>query len=345
MHAEATVPVTPLWPELPLCESPRTLATPAAGTRWQPLEVDLLGTPVTFHLRKGQPPPPADACPATLDLGGTLGRLHVDAAWLDALCQRAGLCHPPQTSWPRMAAPLRAWLVSCLLAPLWSRLTACCGHDVTPTGREWPDAEPSPLQRVDVCLDEAACHGVMWLELPDATLRRLPQARAHEALWLRLPLTAALIVGRQALSVAQLASLRPDDVVLLDQPQDGFHLAMAPALVADVHERDDVYVVGSAWYIDERQEIRMNDIDTDPASPPSVTLDQLTVSLACEVGRLTMSLADLRALEPGSVLPMGRRAEQAVDLMVNGQRIGHGELVRLDGALGVRVTRLADAHG
>jgi type III secretion system YscQ/HrcQ family protein len=72
-------------------------------------------------------------------------------------------------------------------------------------------------------------------------------------------------------------------------------------------------------------------------------LRELSVEVACEVGRVQMSAREVCELQPGAVLPVGRPLRGPVDLTVGGRLIGRGELVDVEGELGVRVTELATA--
>jgi type III secretion protein Q len=53
-----------------------------------------------------------------------------------------------------------------------------------------------------------------------------------------------------------------------------------------------------------------------------------------------MSLSEIDRLAPGVILPLDRPLEEAVDLVVNGKRIGRGGLVKVGNSLAVRVVRL-----
>ena len=61
-----------------------------------------------------------------------------------------------------------------------------------------------------------------------------------------------------------------------------------------------------------------------------------------EVGRLELSLGEIRRLAPGAVLPLMRPLDEALDIVANGRRIGSGTIVRIGDAVGVRVTRLLE---
>lgn len=79
----------------------------------------------------------------------------------------------------------------------------------------------------------------------------------------------------------------------------------------------------------------------DPQSARSeVALNELPVQLACEFGRLELTLGELRTLDAGSVLPLKKPAQEAVDILVNGRRMGRGRLVEIGDSLGVQIVRL-----
>jgi type III secretion protein Q len=71
-------------------------------------------------------------------------------------------------------------------------------------------------------------------------------------------------------------------------------------------------------------------------------LDDLPVKLVFELGRLELSLGEIRQLVPGALLPLARPLEESLDIVANGRRIGRGALVQLGDSLGVRITRLFD---
>ena len=69
--------------------------------------------------------------------------------------------------------------------------------------------------------------------------------------------------------------------------------------------------------------------------------DDVTVELACQLGTVTMTARQVLELAPGRVLDLARPLGGPVDLVAGGKIIGRGELVDVDGELGVRVTSLA----
>jgi flagellar motor switch/type III secretory pathway protein FliN len=67
------------------------------------------------------------------------------------------------------------------------------------------------------------------------------------------------------------------------------------------------------------------------------------VVVRLELGSLEMSAADWAALRPGDVVQCGRRIEEPVVLRAGGREIARGELVDIEGELGVRITAVGSA--
>jgi len=343
---EAGVGVVPLWPTLPMCERASVEAPLPALS---PLVFDILGDVARFELREVPNDSLASTCRASFALQDASGRLQVDSAWLDGVCKQAGLARPPSVDWSQVPPSVRIFLLSCLLAGLFERLEMLFGDMPSLQAQVRPMQVEVESRRVAMTPagkmePQAAC---IWLDLPKEAMRRLPREHAgKEDGFLRwLTVQVSLQTGRQTLYLDQLVSLKTGDVVLLSRPLDGLHLSLSASLRLDVREREEGYVVTTPWYLDEQREVAVETINPGADADQAGVLDQLTVELVCEVGHISMRLSALKSLSVGSVLPMARRADQAVDLIVNGRKIGQGELVRLDDELGVRVTRLADAHG
>jgi type III secretion protein Q len=81
-----------------------------------------------------------------------------------------------------------------------------------------------------------------------------------------------------------------------------------------------------------------------PTRIDDADFDELPVRVLFEIGRLELSFGELRRLDVGSLLPLARGADNTVDIVVSGKRIGRGALIRIGESVGVRVTRLFD-HG
>jgi flagellar motor switch protein FliN/FliY len=64
------------------------------------------------------------------------------------------------------------------------------------------------------------------------------------------------------------------------------------------------------------------------------------VNLAAVIGKTTMSLAELMKYRVGETIDLGRPPNETVDLVANGKLIARGELVEIDGKLGVKICKM-----
>ena len=262
-------------------------------------------------------------CPAEL-IRDALGALDPDLAGLDAL--------PPD---------LAGLLLETAAIDLIARWEAASGRAVTVLDAVRDASPPGEGLAMAIGVDGGAVQCRVHLGCTpaqaDAVLASWPlQPRRIDD----TPLPAVLRLGTTRLSSAVLASLRPGDTVLLEQQASV--LVIAGKWVAAVQG------AGSQWTLtqppsaepDHRQGgWAMAEPNEDAASAAS--LDELPVTLTFEVGRLTVELGELRRFGPGSVIELANR-QPLVEIAAHGRRIGEGELVELDGAVGVKITRLFD---
>lgn len=152
-------------------------------------------------------------------------------------------------------------------------------------------------------------------------------------------------------TIAELRTLRCGDVMLFDD-ECGV-TATAVAVIADHLVAPVDFVApgirfssrpidgrGSAWEWSMEKPINGAGL----MSLNDAEFDDLPVRVLFEVGRLDLSLGELRCLDVGALLPLAREPENAVEIVTSGKRIGRGTLIKIGECLGVRVTRLFD-HG
>lgn len=72
----------------------------------------------------------------------------------------------------------------------------------------------------------------------------------------------------------------------------------------------------------------------------TIAIEELPIDLTVEVGRLRMTAKALMDLNPGNLIEINVHPEQGVDLVVNGKKVGRGELIRIGETLGVRILSL-----
>jgi flagellar motor switch protein FliN len=76
---------------------------------------------------------------------------------------------------------------------------------------------------------------------------------------------------------------------------------------------------------------------TIPPENLDLVLD-VPLRLNVELGRATMSIAEILGLAPGSIIELDKLAGEPVDIVVNDRVIAKGEVVVVDENFGVRLT-------
>jgi flagellar motor switch protein FliN len=88
---------------------------------------------------------------------------------------------------------------------------------------------------------------------------------------------------------------------------------------------------------------RLTELESAPLSGAAIGMVHLMdvpVRVTVEVGRRKLPLSELARLAPGSLVVLDRQAHEPADILVNGRVVAHGEIVTIDGAYGVRVTKV-----
>lgn len=84
--------------------------------------------------------------------------------------------------------------------------------------------------------------------------------------------------------------------------------------------------------------------DPELGEGPAVStelIDNLTVDLTVELGRLTMRLGAIRGLQQGEVLSLDRPVGEPLDIRINGRTIAKGEVVATEARrYGLRITEI-----
>jgi flagellar motor switch protein FliN/FliY len=71
----------------------------------------------------------------------------------------------------------------------------------------------------------------------------------------------------------------------------------------------------------------------------------VNIPVSVEVGGTHMPVAEILKLVPGSIVALEKKAEEPVDLRVNGKLVARGEVVMVDDTYGLRITQIVDTAG
>ncbi|MCI0421459.1 MAG: type III secretion system cytoplasmic ring protein SctQ [Acidobacteria bacterium] len=178
------------------------------------------------------------------------------------------------------------------------------------------------------------------MDLIASVQRRLPartEYRLPASIRWRFPLT----LGQIELTADELETLETSDVVLFKEvaellfPPDGRRGWRGSLQKAEIwHFRVRHYFERSCR-MESKSESETR--TSGEAANPRPDFSQLPVLLHVVLGEKEMSLAEANGLVPGSIIELEAREGEPVDLAINGKRVGKGELVNVEGKLGVKI--------
>ena len=78
-----------------------------------------------------------------------------------------------------------------------------------------------------------------------------------------------------------------------------------------------------------------------PVDPRRIDLlRDVLMGVSVELGRTRLTVQEILALTPGSIVELDRAAGAPVDVLVNGKLIAHGEVVVVDEEFAVRISEV-----
>ena len=110
--------------------------------------------------------------------------------------------------------------------------------------------------------------------------------------------------------------------------------------VALEHEGDAVTPDGAADAFEPATLSPSVEIGGAPAPGSLNLLHEVDMAVTVELGRTTMPIRELLALQPGMVVEIDRAAGAPIDVLVNGRLVACGEVVVIDDEFGIRITEI-----
>jgi len=74
----------------------------------------------------------------------------------------------------------------------------------------------------------------------------------------------------------------------------------------------------------------------------SPVFGDVRVTVKARLGEMTLTIHELLALQPGSVLKLDLRLDEPVELRLNESVVARGEIVAVDDHFGIRIVELAE---
>jgi type III secretion system YscQ/HrcQ family protein len=278
---------------------------------------------------------------------GKQAHLAIENGFLNALVQ--GMLAPLDAPELGLDAGYEAWLELLLLAWLERANRDLAWPLRFALGRRrktGPDTPVSHPRRRGVALSATIrlgpLHGAVALWLPFELLsamqgcvegKRRPAGKGTQTLagitsW-KFPVSR----GHVVLTAAEQTSIDPGDVVLFDAA-DALLFPGDDSRHIPVNRIDGSRIEVKAPA--SRRDITIMTTTTAPQNGP-VPFEDLPIRVEILVAEREMTIAEAELLAPGSIIDLGVEPKDPVRLAVNGRVVGSGELVEIEGRLGVRI--------
>lgn len=183
----------------------------------------------------------------------------------------------------------------------------------------------------------------LGLVLLSGLVARMPSV-ANELPAQQVPLCLRAELGFTWLSAQELAGLAVGDTVLVEHvfltPDGSLWMGAGDVGLEVRQDPQGLIALGPV----RRGGWTMTEPNMQPvvqAGEPLEALMDLPLRVTFDVGDRQLTLAQLQQMQVGQVMPLDRPLSSAVSVRVNGALVGTGELVEIDGRLGVTLTRLA----
>jgi type III secretion system YscQ/HrcQ family protein len=235
--------------------------------------------------------------------------------------------------------------------------------DVAFTGARPSDWRGAGLARIDARVEAATFHELFFLDVPPAWIPAPPLEQLVTQLRGRdVRITVVAELARTRLGAAEWSRAQPGDAVVFDaaaiDESEARPLTVriacgqfaAPAdldpsdpggearLVSDLSIDDDRRPAGAISHNPMERIVMANETSR---SVTDTVLASAPVEVVAELGRVALRADEVATLRAGAVLTLGPRPQDRIALRVGERLWATGELVNVDGQLGVRLTALA----
>lgn len=204
---------------------------------------------------------------------------------------------------------------------LWSLAVAAALADLGIDAEVWPAVAAPSGDRIVVELRvELGGKPATVIALCPSGLALASPPRAPLPRW---PLDLAVVVARSTIPRGYVRVLRVNDIVTVER---ALELVLGESRIGLSAAPRAMEATVTTGYVPR-----------DMALP-----DDAHLEMTVELGKVRLSLQQLADLAPGQIIPLGRPLAGPYEVRAGGRLMGHGELVDVEGELGVRIVSLVE---
>jgi flagellar motor switch protein FliN len=310
-----------------------------AERRWAPESDVRISVPEVKSTRwasfRNRTPEGLAECSLTVLPAGLGAAIQISDSLLDAMIERALTGVVPDPSAVPSDLGIAEFLFLCLMEDASRKLAFPLR--IAPDFRR-PDPglkDDTPGLSVSSGLALTGISGNLRLFLPYALLERMKaeiQPSAQKLLPPKIPFRLPLSLGFVELTIEESARMEPGDILL-------FGAYGELLLPGDFSRGWRCGVMG-----DNPWKVRLDKYYERSAPVDSAAaLGSLPLHLHIILGEKEYTLAELTSLAPGTIVELDRTKADPVQLAVNGKVVGTGELVQIEGKLGVKILQWSGA--
>ncbi len=211
---------------------------------------------------------------------------------------------------------------------IWALVVATALEDLGIAGEVWPcEASPEISDAVTVGLAVEVDGATMQvtIRVPRALELRVPPARPVPAWASHAIVEIPIVLGRCGLPRAALGALAIRQVITLEPARE---LELLGGTVGVVIEPGAVVATVATGYVRRNMALPL--------------VDDGSVELSVGLGTTQLSLRQVFELAVGAIVPLGRPLAGPFEVRAAGKLVGRGELVDVEGELGVRIVSLSE---
>lgn len=177
--------------------------------------------------------------------------------------------------------------------------------------------------------------------------------------WVNLPILLNLELGWVDMTLNEIATIRKQDVLLPDgwwsgKGKKNLCIRLSPKLGIGAQFSEDEHLRATTKVTRMEQDDSLVQHPVNAQSPANgapaalesgvADLTDIPLRITFDLGERYIPLRELTSIAPGHLFDLGLAPDSAVNLRINGVRVGEGELVEIGGRIGVAVMRMAPPH-